>query len=41
MLHAFWYRFLVDAKVYQIEKNARLEGRDIRQTIKRHYGIDL
>ena len=41
MLHAFWYRFLVDAKVYQIEKNARLEGVGIRQSIKSHYGIDL
>lgn len=40
-LHAFWYRFLVDAKVYQIEKNARDEGTDIRTTIKNHYGLDV
>lgn len=40
-LHAFWYRFLVDAKVYQIEKNAQDEGIDIRAAIKRHYGLDV
>lgn len=40
-LHAFWYRFLVDAKVYQIEKNAKLEGMSIRDTIKKHHGIEI
>lgn len=40
-LHAFWYRFLVDAKVYQIERNARDEQIDIRTAIKRHYGLDV
>ena len=40
-LHAFWYRFLVDAKVYQIEKNARDEGTDIRTAIKNHFGLDV
>ncbi len=40
-LHAFWYRFLVDAKVYQIEKNARDEGTDIRTAIRTHYGLDV
>ena len=40
-LHAFWYRFLVDAKVYQIEKNARDEGTDIRAALKKHYGLDV
>lgn len=40
-LHAFWYRFLVDAKVYQIEKNARLEGLTISEAIKSHYRIEL
>lgn len=40
-LHAFWYRFLVDAKVYQIEKNAYNEGIDIKTAIKTHYGLDV
>ena len=40
-LHAFWYRFLVDAKVYQLEKNARDENMNIKQAIKEHYGIDV
>jgi glycosyltransferase involved in cell wall biosynthesis len=40
-LHAFWYRFLVDAKVLQIECNARNEGITIKESIKVHYGIEL
>ncbi|MDA8155234.1 MAG: glycosyltransferase family 2 protein [Actinomycetota bacterium] len=40
-LHAFWYRFLVDAKAYQIEKNARDENVDVRTAIKNHYGMDV
>ena len=40
-LHAFWYRFLVDAKVLQIERNARDEGISIKESIKIHYGIEL
>lgn len=40
-LHAYWYRFLVDAKVYQIEKNAALEGSSIREAISGHYGIEV
>ncbi len=40
-LHAFWYRFLVDAKVYQIEKNAKQEGISVKEAIKVHYGIEL
>lgn len=40
-LHAFWYRFLVDAKVLQIERNAKVEGISIKESIKVHYGIEL
>jgi glycosyltransferase involved in cell wall biosynthesis len=40
-LHAFWYRFLVDAKVLQIERNAKTEGISINESIKIHYGIEL
>lgn len=40
-LHAFWYRFLVDAKVFQIERNAKVEEISIKESIKVHYGIEL
>ncbi len=40
-LHAFWYRFLVDVKVYQIEKLARQEKKAITEVIKKHYNIDI
>jgi glycosyltransferase involved in cell wall biosynthesis len=40
-LHAFWYRFLVDAKVLQIERNAKAEGISIKEAIKVHYGFEL
>lgn len=41
ILHAFWYRFLIDAKIYQLEKNARDDGTDIRTAIKNHYGLGV
>jgi glycosyltransferase involved in cell wall biosynthesis len=40
-LHAFWYRFLVDAKILQVERNAKAEGISIKEAIKIHYGINL
>lgn len=40
-LHAFWYRFLVDAKVYQIEQIAKKENKTITEVIKEHYNIEL
>jgi len=32
-LQGFWYRFLVDAKIYEIEKKAQKENKDIKQVI--------
>lgn len=40
-LHAFWYRFLVDVKVYQIEQLSRKEKKSIPEIIKEHYGIEI
>jgi len=40
-LHAFWYRFLADAKAYQIEKLAKEANASIQQTIKEHLGISI
>jgi glycosyltransferase involved in cell wall biosynthesis len=39
VLQAFWYRFLVDAKVYQLESEARRLGRPIAEVIRDTYGI--
>ncbi|WP_373032901.1 glycosyltransferase family 2 protein [Sulfurovum sp.] len=40
-LHAFWYRFLVDTKVYQIEKLAKKNNQTIQEVVKDHYGMDI
>lgn len=40
-LHAFWYRFLVDVKVYQIERLAKEEKKTITEVIREHYNIEL
>lgn len=40
-LHAFWYRFLVDVKVYQIEKNAKQENKHVKEVVLNDYGIEL
>jgi glycosyltransferase involved in cell wall biosynthesis len=38
-LQGFWYRFLVDAKIYEIKKKARTENRDVRDVVRELYGI--
>lgn len=40
-LHAFWYRFLVDAKIYQIETLSRAQDKSVQAIVKEHYHIDL
>lgn len=40
-LHAFWYRFLVDAKIFQLESLAKRDSIKMEEVIKHHYGIDL
>jgi len=40
-LHAFWYRFLVDAKVYQIEQLAKKNNQGIQEVVKDYYGMDI
>lgn len=40
-LHAFWYRFLVDTKVYQIEQLAKKNNQTIQDVVKDHYGMDI
>jgi len=40
-LQGFWYRFLVDAKIYQIQKMAKDENKLLKQVIKHNFGINL
>lgn len=40
-LQGFWYRFLVDVKVYEIEKKAKEENKDIKKVIEEEYGYKL
>jgi glycosyltransferase involved in cell wall biosynthesis len=40
-LHAFWYRFLVDTKVYQIEQLAKKNNQSIQEVVKDHYRMDI
>jgi len=40
-LQGFWYRFLVDAKIYEIEKRAKRENKDVKEVIEELYNIKL
>lgn len=40
-LQAFWYRFLVDAKIYEIEKLSKLKKEPLREILIKNYGIKL
>lgn len=39
-LQGFWYRFLVDVKVREIERRMRVEGIDCVEAIRREFGIN-
>ena len=40
-LQGFWYRFLVDAKIYDIERRAKKENKSFSEVIKEHYGLEV
>lgn len=40
-LQGFWYRFLVDAKIAQIEHLAKKHGKSIAQVLEEYYDFDL
>ncbi len=40
-LHAFWYRFLVDSKIYQIRKLSKKYNKSIQEIIYEHYNIKI
>ena len=40
-LQGFWYRFLVDAKIYQVERYAKEKGIDMKEAIKEVLGVEI
>lgn len=40
-LQGFWYRFLVDAKIYQVERYAKDRGVSVKEAIREVLGIEL
>lgn len=40
-LQGFWYRFLVDAKIYQIEKRAKKSGLPIQEELEKVLGFSI
>jgi glycosyltransferase involved in cell wall biosynthesis len=40
-LQGFWYRFLVDVKVYEIEQKAKEQNISVGEVIKKEYGYEL
>lgn len=41
ILQGFWYRYLVDIKLFEVKKSMRREGYDVKTAIKDVLGIDL
>lgn len=41
ILQGFWYRFLVDAKVYEIERKAKKNNLTIKETLEKEYELKL
>jgi hypothetical protein len=41
LLQGFWYRFLVDAKIYQIERLSKMRDETIETTIEKEFNIKL
>jgi hypothetical protein len=39
-LQGFWYRLLVDAKIFMVKRKMQLGSSDIREVIKSELGID-
>lgn len=40
-LQGFWYRMMVDAKVYEIKKSAKLNNLSIESVVKEKYGYEI
>ena len=40
-LQGFWYRFLVDAKIYEVQKKAKAENRDVQDVMQEMYELGV
>ena len=40
-LQGFWYRFLIDAKIFEIKLLSKKENKSIPEIIKANYGIEI
>lgn len=40
-LQGFWYRFLVDAKIYEMQMRVKKSGKSIKEVIESEYGMKL
>lgn len=40
-LQGFWYRFLVDAKIFEIQKKVRIENKDMREVICELFELNM
>jgi hypothetical protein len=40
-LQSFWYRFLIDAKLYEIETKSKRENKSVKEIIEELYNIKL
>lgn len=40
-LQGFWYRFLVDVKVYELETLMQKEGLSLKQAVRREFGYEI
>ena len=41
VLQGFWYRFLIDAKVYEIVRKSKRSGLSILEVLKKEYNLEL
>ena len=41
VLQSFWFRFVIDAKVFEVRNRAEREGKSIGEVIKELYGVEV
>jgi len=40
-MHGFWYRFLVDVKVHELETLMRVQGLTLEEAVRREFGCEI
>jgi len=41
ILHSFWFRFIIDAKVFEVRNLAEQDAKSINKVINKLYGINI